>query len=79
MWKPLKLKKNIYRFNHNNDEIAYKHIEKDNSKPTILFFYGFGGNIEMVDIITPYLSKEYSVLVVDRSGWKIRSHNNKIQ
>ena len=67
-WKPQALEENMYLFKHRGEEIAYKYIEKKGCKETILFFYGFGGNIKMLDMILPYLTSEYSVLIVDYPG-----------
>ena len=68
-WKPQVPANEIKYFFYRGFKIAYGYYGKSESKRTILFLYGFGGNIEMVSILADsYLSKEYSVLTVDYPG-----------
>ncbi|OHD17638.1 MAG: hypothetical protein A2086_08230 [Spirochaetes bacterium GWD1_27_9] len=63
-WKSLPLKENIKLFTSGNYKVAYKFFG-DTNKETILLFYGFGGNLEMINIMSPYITKNYNLLVVD--------------
>ena len=55
-------------FGHNGMTVAYRYFGRDPQKETILFFYGFGGNMNMLEYISECLQKEYSLLVIDYPG-----------
>lgn len=55
-------------YTYDNLTVAYKYYNKNINAPTILFFYGFSGNIEMLRGIAPELAQSYPVLVVDYPG-----------
>lgn len=68
-WKPIKLKKDIKIFKHKNISIAYKYYNKKRNQKTILFLYGFGANIIMIDQFAPALTKlNYTILTFDYPG-----------
>jgi pimeloyl-ACP methyl ester carboxylesterase len=68
-WKPIKPSKDIEIFNYRNTKIAYKYYNKKSSQNTILFLYGFGANILMVDQFAPVLSSYgYTILTMDYPG-----------
>ncbi|HNZ25745.1 MAG TPA: alpha/beta hydrolase [Spirochaetota bacterium] len=68
LWSPQPLKDNIKRFEYKSTTIAYKFYGEDKNKKTILFFYGFAGNIEYLRYVGEELGKYYSFLCVDYPG-----------
>lgn len=79
-WKPQEPTAEIKYFSCRGYKIAYAYYGKSDSKKTILFLYGFGGNIEMVSLIAEkYLSSGYSVLTVDYPGHCFSSDEIKFE
>lgn len=58
----------IYYFTDSGVKIAYKIYNESFDNTPILFFYGFCGNIKMVDYFSDYLAKENPLIVVDYMG-----------
>ncbi len=68
-WKPLELENEIKLFKYKNIKLTYKYYNKKKYQKTILFLYGFGANILMVDQFAPFLAKHnYTVLTIDYPG-----------
>ncbi|HOJ65224.1 MAG TPA: alpha/beta hydrolase [Spirochaetota bacterium] len=69
-WQPRNkdLTDGIEFYTYEDLTVAYKYYNKNKNLPTILFFYGFGGNIEMLMGIAPKLAERYPVIVVDYPG-----------
>jgi pimeloyl-ACP methyl ester carboxylesterase len=61
------MNENLY-FTNEKLSLSYKHIINPNQKKTILCFYGFCGNIEMLESLSSYIVNEYSLLVIDYPG-----------
>lgn len=74
IWKPQPLKHNqnqeMKQFRYKNLNLSYQYFNPSPNKTTIVFFYGFGGNIEYLRDIAPMLSNndKYSVLTIDYPG-----------
>jgi len=60
--------RNINYFESKNLKVAYEYDKKDNNKPVILIFYGFGGSTKMMGFFTDDLYRDYPVLIVDYPG-----------
>ena len=48
--------------------LSYKLYSNPHNRGTILFLYGFGGNLLMATLLEPYITKDYSLLLVDYPG-----------
>lgn len=69
-WQPRdkNLTTNIEFYTYKGLTTAYKYCKKSNNLPTIVFFYGFGGNIEMLQGLAPLLAEKYSLIIFDYPG-----------
>ncbi len=77
-WRAQPLKDNIKRFEYKNTTIAYKFYGEVKNKKTILFFYGFAGNIEYLRYIGEEMGKDYSFLCVDYPGHGYSDKQDKL-
>jgi len=67
-WKPLKGEPFIHYYSGTTGKLAFRHVERPENTKTILFFYGFSGNIIMMTRLIANLQNEYNIIVVDYPG-----------
>lgn len=67
-WHPRPPAGEVSFFHHTKSTIAYRYWNKEAGSKTMLFLYGFGGNMDMVDYFVSQFSSEYRILSIDYPG-----------
>ncbi len=67
-WKPLKGEPFIDYYSGATGKLAFRYVERPGNSKTILFFYGFSGNIIMMTRLIAKLQNDYNIIVVDYPG-----------
>jgi pimeloyl-ACP methyl ester carboxylesterase len=67
-WTPKEPNDNIKIYNGKSLSLAYRYYNKNPDKTTLVFLYGFDGNIDMIDMIAEAISASRPVLIIDYPG-----------